>query len=128
MKWKQRVMTSFTIKHTRQMPVDNCDKGIQSQDRDRANFASHQGSATAFHLKNRLTDSYRNVWNVTRNRGSAIDISNQSVSTVFLKRPIDSFLECIKPPEIDAENFVQFRTKYGLSRGMWYHDGYSKNL
>ena len=34
LKWKQRFLTSFVIKHTWQTPVDNCDKGIQKQDRD----------------------------------------------------------------------------------------------
>ena len=36
--WKQRFLTSFVIKHTWQTPVDNCDKGIENQDRDCAMF------------------------------------------------------------------------------------------
>ena len=38
LKWKQRFLTSFVIKHTWQTPVHNCEKAIQKQDRDRAMF------------------------------------------------------------------------------------------
>ena len=91
LKWKQRFLTSFVIKHTGQTPVDNCDKGIQKQDRDCAMFAFHQCSANSKSSKGQLNESNRNVWNVTTDHSSAIDMDIESFSTEILNYLIGSF-------------------------------------
>ena len=91
LEWKQQFVASFVNRHTWQTPVDNCDNGIRKRDRDCATFAFHQCSANSKSSKKILDECDRNVWNVTADRSSAINLDSGSVSTENLNRLIGSF-------------------------------------
>ena len=85
------IRDKLVIKNTWQNPVDNCDKGIRKRDRDCGKFAFHQCSANSKLSKKGVDESNRNVWNVTTDSSSAIDLDSKNVSTDFLNRLNGSF-------------------------------------
>ena len=116
LKWKRRLMPSFTIKHTWQTPLDNFDKGIQKQDRDCAMFAFHQYSANSKSSKGRFNDSIRNVWNVTTHRSSAIDVDIKVSQRSFRTASLAPFSNRSNHRRLIQEVSFSLQPKYGMSR------------